>query len=202
MNSARSTIIAFAAAAGLALPLSAQTAFGVDARGNPIAPVPIDTTGMFQAKAASVGPNLFISGQPTAKALTWLHDQGVTTVINLRTEPEMTRLAPFVEEATLQELGMTYVHIPVRGTTEQPYSPQALKTFSDALAGAHGKVLLHCTIAWRASHMWAAYLIQEKHAPVETALALTRSINLMDKMHGMELPVELFLGRTLPELHK
>ncbi len=202
MNSIRRMFIACAAAAALALPLSAQNAFGVDAKGLAIAPVPIDTTGMFQAKAVSVGPNLFISGQPTAKALKWLHDQGVTTVINLRTEPEMTRLAPFVEEATLKELGMTYVHIPLRGTKEQPYSPQALKTFADALAAAHGKVLLHCTIAWRASHMWAAYLIQEKHVPVETALALTRSINLMDDMHGMELPVEMFLGRLLPELHK
>jgi hypothetical protein len=39
--------------------------------------------------------------------------------------------------------------------------------------------------------------------PVVDALALTHSINLMDEMHAsMGLPVEQFLGRQLPELHK
>jgi hypothetical protein len=59
-----------------------------------------------------------------------------------------------------------------------------------------------CTIAWRASHLWAAYLIRERNTPVATALAQTRSINLMDNMRmgGDQQPLEGFLGRTIPEL--
>ena len=71
-----------------------------------------------------------------------------------------------------------------------------------AMAESNGKVLLHCTVAWRASHLYAAYLIQEKHVPVEEALASARSINLMDTMRigGDRQPVEDFLGRTIPEV--
>jgi len=62
--------------------------------------------------------------------------------------------------------------------------------------------LLHCTVAWRASHLWAAYLI-DRGIPVDSALANARAINLMDD-HRMgsngRQPVEDFLGKSLPTL--
>jgi hypothetical protein len=63
-------------------------------------------------------------------------------------------------------------------------------------------VLLHCTVAWRASHLWAAYLIAERGVPVEEALANARAINLGDIDHRMSgrQPVEEFLNRSLPTL--
>jgi protein tyrosine phosphatase (PTP) superfamily phosphohydrolase (DUF442 family) len=97
---------------------------------------------------------------------------------------------------------MEYVYLPMRGTKELPYSPAAVKAFADAMASAKGKVLLHCTIAWRASHLWAAYLIQHRNVPVATALQQARMINLMDdhRMDGDQQPVELFLGRSIAEV--
>ena len=66
---------------------------------------------------------------------------------------------------------------------------------------ADGKVLLHCTVAWRASHLWAAYLIRERKMPVETVLAQTRQINLLDeRAFGNQQPLEGFLGRVVPEM--
>jgi uncharacterized protein (TIGR01244 family) len=164
-------------------------------------PVPMETRGLFQDKLASVGDDMFISGQPTERALRDLRAQGVTTVINLRSPPEMARV-PFNEAALVKELGMEYVYLPMRGTPELPYSPEAVKSFAAAMSGAKGKVLLHCTVAWRASHLWAAYLIQYRGVPVATALAQARTINLMDdmRMDGDEQPVEAFLGRKLPEV--
>ncbi|MEQ1729797.1 MAG: hypothetical protein ABL982_15605, partial [Vicinamibacterales bacterium] len=74
-------------------------------------------------------------------------------------------------------------------------------TFAAAMASAQGKVLLHCTVAWRASHMWAAYLIRERKMPVDTVLAQTRSINLLDERpFGNQQPLEGFLGRVVPEM--
>ena len=67
----------------------------------------------------------------------------------------------------MKELGIKYVYIPMRGTAENPYGPKELDTFAAAMASADGKVLLHCTIAWRASHLWAAYLIRERKMPVD-----------------------------------
>jgi protein tyrosine phosphatase (PTP) superfamily phosphohydrolase (DUF442 family) len=109
---------------------------------------------------------------------------------------------PFDEAALIKNLGIEYVYIPVRGNAEFPYSPAALKSFATAMSGAKGKVLLHCTIAWRASHMWAAYLIEYRGVPPATALQQARMINLMDdmRMDGDTQPVEGFLGRNLPEV--
>ncbi|HEX7121437.1 MAG TPA: hypothetical protein VF178_03630, partial [Gemmatimonadaceae bacterium] len=55
----------------------------------------------------------------------------------------------------------------------------------------------------RASHLWAAYLIQERKVPVEEALSHARAINLMDDHRmgpGGRQPVEDFLDRELPTL--
>ncbi|HEY6219216.1 MAG TPA: sulfur transferase domain-containing protein [Gemmatimonadaceae bacterium] len=194
------------AAAIVALPslASAQKITGANVKAAVPAPVALDTTGMFQAKYAKVGDDMFIGGQPTEKAIRELKAQGVTTIVNLRTPPEMdpARIG-FDEEALAKQLGIRYVHIPMRGNAEMPYSPENLKKFADAMSSADGKVLLHCTIAWRASHMWAAYLIQYRGMPVENALKQTRSINLMDDMRmgaGDKQPVEELLGRALPEV--
>jgi TolB protein len=167
------------------------------------APVPIDTTGRFLAAAVRVGDDFFIAGQPTERALREMHDQGVTTVVNLRSPEEMQNQVKFDERAVVGQLGMKYVYLPMRGTPEFPYSPEAVTKLAAAVAGANGKVLLHCTVAWRASHLWAAYLIHERGVDVETALTNARAINLMDDHRmgpGGRQPVEDFLDRTLPTL--
>ena len=115
----------------------------------------------------------------------------------------MAFLPRFDEAALVKELGMNYVHIPMRGSAENPYGPKQLDQFAAAIASADGKVLLHCTVAWRASHIWAAYLIRDRGVPVATALAQTRSINLRDEApFGGLQPIEGFLGRPVPELAK
>ena len=180
----------------------AQRLAGPHPTGDVPAPVALDTRGVFQDKFARVGSDVFISGQPTERALRDLRAQGVTTVVNLRTPEEMSSRVPFNEAALVKELGMEYVYLPMRGTPEFPYSPDAVKSFAAAMSGATGKVLLQCTMAWRASHLWAAYLIQYRDVPVATALEQARMINLMDdmRMDGDRQPVEAFLGRSLSEV--
>jgi uncharacterized protein (TIGR01244 family) len=193
-----------AAAACLALPFStviAQKLTGPASTAAPPAPVPLDTTGMFLSKFVKVGDDVFIGGQPTEKALRELSAQGVKTVVNLRSPEEMTRSVKFDEAALVKSLGMTYVYLPMRGTPEFPYAPKAIQDLAAAMKATDGKLLLHCTVAWRASHLWAAYLIDQRHVPVETALAQTRAINLMDDMRMSDTqPLEEFLGRTVPGL--
>jgi uncharacterized protein (TIGR01244 family) len=180
----------------------AQRLTGPRPTGDVPAPVVLDPHGQFQEKFASVGDDVFISGQPTEQALRDLKGRGVTTVVNLRSPEEMTKRVSFDEAALVKSLGMEYVYVPVRGTADFPYSPAAVKSFATAMTGAKGKVLLHCTVAWRASHLWAAYLIQYRDVPVAKALEQARTINLMDnmRMDGDRQPVEDFLGRSLPEV--
>ena len=186
----------------IAFPAGAQSIVGKDKTGPVPNPVNLDTAGLFQDKFVTVGDDMFIGGQPTEKALRELRAKGVTTVVNLRMPEEMAKVG-FDEAALVKELGMKYVHIPMRGTADNPYGPKELDTFAAAMAAADGKVLLHCTIAWRASHLWAAYLIRERKMPVETVLSQTRAINLMDDMrmgNSPTQPLEGFLGRTVPEM--
>lgn len=167
------------------------------------APVLLDTTGMFQDRYAKIGDDLFIGGQPTQKALREMKALGVTTIVNLRSPSEMQRIG-FDEEKLIAELGIKYVYLPVRGDSLYPYTPATLAKFTEALKTAEGKVLLHCTIAWRASHLWGAYLIQAG-VPAADALHHARAINLMDE-HRMDAsgrqPMELFLGKSVPGIGK
>ena len=195
------SFMAAALTLSLALPAAAQSVVGKDKTGPVPNPVNLDTAGLFQAKFVSVGDDMFIGGQPTEKALRELRARGVTTLVNLRMPEEMAQVG-FDEAALAKELGIKYVHIPMRGTAANPYGPKELDTFAAAMASADGKVLLHCTIAWRASHLWAAYLIRERKVPVATALSQARSINLMDdmRMGADQQPLEGFLGRVVPEM--
>lgn len=132
----------------------------------------------FQAAIADVGP-AFVAGQPTADALRSMKAAGVTTVISLRRQSEMDdrQQVPFDEPALVKELGMTYVHIPLGGA-DTPYTPEAVAKVNEAMKAAKGKVLLHCTVAWRASHMWAAYLTTYKGYSVADAKKAGEAINM------------------------
>ena len=195
----RSTVV-MALTCCIALPCVGQSIAGKGTAGAVPNPVILDPAGLFQAKFASVGDDMFIAGQPTEKALRDLRARGVTTIVNLRMPAEMARVG-FDEAALAQELGMRYVHIPMNGSPENPYGPKALDTFAAAMASADGKVLLHCTVAWRASHLWAAYLIRVRKVPVTTALSQARQINLMDEVRmSAQQPLEGFLGHAVPEM--
>jgi uncharacterized protein (TIGR01244 family) len=182
----------------------AQKFVGPGPLASPPEPILLRTEGLFTARFAKVGDDLFIAGQPTERALRDLKAQGVTTVINLRMPQEMEQIG-FDEPKLIESLGMKYVYIPMRGGNgAMSYSPQTLAKFTEAMKSAEGKVLLHCTIAWRASHIWAAYLIQEG-VKEETAIAHARAINLMDD-HRMDdsgkQPVEMFLGREVAGIRR
>ena len=202
----RNSIISAAVATLLlSSPSAAQKLVGKGPIRSLPAPVVHDTTGMFIARYTTVGEDLFIAGQPTERALREMKRLGVTTVINLRMPQEMERIG-FDEPKLIAELGMKYVHIPMRGGNgETAYSPETLRKFTEAIQAADGKVLLHCTVAWRTSHLWAAYLIQEHGVPDADALAHARAINLMDD-HRMDAsgrqPVEMFLGRKVEGLRQ
>lgn len=162
----------------------------VQAQGEFPMPERLATEGFREVLA--VAGNLYISGQPDSASFVRLKGEGVGTVINLRTAREMANRAfvPFDEKQLVEELGMRYVHIPLGGE-DTPYTPEAVRKFADAFDGAEGKVLLHCTVAWRASHMLAAYLVRYRGLSPAQAIARAKVINFGD------LPVEGLLGREM-----
>ncbi len=162
----------------------------------PPIPTKIDATG-FQDVLAQTG-GVYIAGQPSVAGLERMAKNGVKTVVSFRTPREMNNreIVPFDEAGKAAELGMEYVNIPLGGD-EHPYSPEALAAFAKVMENADGKTLIHCTVAWRASHMWAAYLTKYKGMDINEAAAHGRAANM-----GVQ-PIEGLLGGdvrySLPE---
>jgi len=153
-------------------------------------PVKLDVKG-FQEVFAEVD-NLYISGQPDKESFAKLKSEGVSTVVNLRTDSEMSNRenVPFDEKAVVDSLGMEYIHIPLGGT-DNPYNNEALVKFGDAVTNAKGKVLIHCTVGRRASYMFAAYLIQFKGFSPNQAIEYAKAVNFG------EWSLEGLLGKKL-----
>jgi uncharacterized protein (TIGR01244 family) len=188
------SIIAWALVVLAALPAAAEKPAVAFDRSAPPDTVP-DFDG-FRGRIYREG-RVFIGGQPSEDAVRALPDHGVTCVVNLRTPSEMEdrERVPFDEAALLEELGIDYVWIPLGGD-DHPYTPAAVEAFAGALERHDGPVLLHCTVGWRASHMWAAYLVEHLGFPVAEAYARGEDIGIG------RLPFARLLDRELKVIER
>jgi uncharacterized protein (TIGR01244 family) len=196
MSRIQHRLLAAALVAVLTPALAAQEAPGAP----PIADLQVDRSRLPERVdgVAGVEQNLFrdgrvyIGGQPSQAALVAFRGLGVTAVVNLRTpaETEDRQRVPFDEAAAVAALGMEHISIPLGGS-EHPYTPQAVAGLAQVLAEHRGPVLLHCTIGWRASYLWVAYLIREQGFALPDALARGEAIAITPD------PLEGLLGRPL-----
>lgn len=184
-------IVLVVAVVSTVLPVLANEARAEAAIEPLVEPQMLDATG-FQDILVRVAPKVYLAGQPSEAGLESLRERGVVRVVNLRTHEEMENrnIVPFDERDKLAQLGIEYVHIPLGGP-DTPYSPSAIDELAQAMSGAQGDVLVHCTVAWRASHLWAAYLVRDHAYSVAEAVALGKQIN----MGGY--PFAEFLGREI-----
>lgn len=147
---------------------------------------------------------LIIAGQPDEAELAAMRDEGVTTVINLRSTREMDRLeraetGAFNQAIVVETAGMEYVHIPLGG--DDGYSPDDLDAFAAAIEKSDGKVLVHCGSGGRARSMWAAYLISNRGYTPAEAEAVIQTLgdqpSATERLLGREV-VPSKLGERLP----
>jgi len=117
--------------------------------------------------------NLTVGGQPTVEQLRAFSEAGYTTVINLRRNGEFDE---FVEEEEVANLGMEYIHIPIRNIDS--ITPANANALHRAISQASGAVLLHCTVGWRAGGLYAIenYLLHD--ASEKEALDLAASAHM------------------------
>lgn len=140
---------------------------------------------------------VFIAGQPDSAALAGANARGVGCIVNLRTPSEMSdrKRVPFDEAALAASLGLEYINLPM-GDDAHPYTTAAVDSLAVILARQDGNVLLHCTVGWRATHMWVAYLVRRQGWPFPEALARGEHIALAKSPFSGLLgrPVTLELG--------
>jgi uncharacterized protein (TIGR01244 family) len=154
-------------------------------------PAPLEDASGFERRAYRDG-RVLVTGQPSEAALERLRAEGVTAVVNLRTQAEMDDRAqvPFDERAAADRLGLDYVHLPIGGDGA-PWRVEVVDELARVLERHRGPVLLHCTVAWRASYVWTAYLVRHLGLPLEEAIDRGRAIGL-----GPD-PLELLLDRPV-----
>lgn len=132
------------------------------------------------------GP-VFVSGQPSLELLRALKGEGVTLVVNLRSEKEVREHAAtgFQEEALVRELGMAYIAIPLgeKGT----YAPAAVERLEQARRARPGKVLIHCASGGRATLLHMAYQVRVAGLSLDEAAAAGRQM-------AFTFPLEDLLG--------
>ena len=140
---------------------------------------------------------VFISGQPDSLALVNANAHGVACVVNLRTPAETSdrKRVPYDEAALAASLGLEYVNLPM-GDDAHPYTTAAVDSLATILARQDGNVLLHCTVGWRATHMWVAYLVRHQGWTFDDALQRGEHVALTESPFSGLLgqPVRLELG--------
>ena len=125
----------------------------------------------------SVGPRVLLAGQPTPVGLANARDSGVTLVINVRPDAEMT----YDERAVVQGLHMVYVSIPFTvDTLNDARVRKFIETIRDLRLreGEADRVLVHCTTGDRVAALWAMYEITDGKVPPEEAVARARKAGL------------------------
>lgn len=131
--------------------------------------------------------NLYLGGQPDSSQVVWFAENGVTLVVNIRTEKEIIKFEkenPGIE-SILDNLDIEYISIPMGG--DIGYSPDFVETFAKAYEANEGKTLLHCASGGRASHLWVAYMANYKNIPINEAVDIGKQMKV-------KLPFEDLLG--------
>ena len=130
-------------------------------------PVP-EIAGISNLRA--VDGRVWRGGQPSVESFPDLVANGVSTIVDLRSEPDAADADPFAET-----MGLDVVHLPVRDG--QIPTRAEIDSFLDVVEHAEGTVFLHCGAGvGRTGAMAAAYLVMTGQASPRQALSQNLSV--------------------------
>lgn len=129
----------------------------------------------------------YIGPQPDEDELEWFAENDVLLVVNTRTDSEIEEHTDeeYDEAELIEELGMTYLHLPLGG--KAGYSPEDVDTLAKYLSISEKKTLVHCRSGVRVSHLMVAYLIKFMNVPVDDAVEIGKKMK-------MQIPFEDMIG--------
>lgn len=116
---------------------------------------------------------LLFGGQPTEDQLEAMAGDGLSLVLDLRTEGENRG---FDEPAALRTLDVPYMNLPI--DADRLALPETFERFIEAMEKADGPVLVHCASGNRVGAMYYAYLVSAKGVDREEARARARANGL------------------------
>jgi tyrosine-protein phosphatase SIW14 len=144
-----------------------------------------------------VDAHLYRGAQPTAEGFRRLREMGITTVINLRMEPDAVKTG---EKRIVEELGMRYIGIPVEDgnfftrsrTIPDGAIREFFKTVDEAARGAD-TVFVHCHRgADRTGALVAFYRIARQGWDTLRAEREAREVGMRSWYRGLQQQIRSF----------
>jgi uncharacterized protein (TIGR01244 family) len=127
----------------------------------------------FQANGIHEFDGVFLAGQPTPEGFAEAQKAGMRTVVNLRAANELN----WDEKATVVELGMQYVHVPV--ASADALTDDVFQQMRQLLKDKTKRpMLVHCFSAGRVGATWLAHRVLDDGLTVEAAVAEAKTIGL------------------------
>ena len=108
------------------------------------------------------GDGIYLSGQPTAGDFILLADRGVKVVVNLRGAAEMAALG-FDEEASVEQAGMQYLHIPI--DSSQLDTKKVDRLLNLLANSGEAPLIVHCGSGNRVGYIWSMFRAIEPPTP-------------------------------------
>lgn len=91
---------------------------------------------------------VIVGAQPSEAELHEMAEEGVRSIVNLRTDgEEMQEMSPEQEGRKVREMGMEYLHIPV---SMDDVGPETVDRFREELDRLPAPVFVHCRLGKRA----------------------------------------------------
>ena len=118
-------------------------------------------------------PNLATSGQPSEAQLAEIAADGYAVVVNLALHND-PRYSLKDESSSVQNLGMSYVHIPVEFSS--PTSEQLASFFAAMSEHTTKRVWVHCAANKRVTAFLGLYFVKCEGIPEAEAFALLRDV--------------------------
>lgn len=136
--------------------------------------------------------DIYLAGQPSLAMLEWLEQEGVGSIINLRTEKENIDFAEmaFDEAEMARKLGFEYHSVPVDGL--EAHTPENLEKMADLVIPGK-KVLIHCASAGRATNFFMAYLVKYEGYTIDEAVEVGEQLKFimpLEKLLDVKVHIE------------
>ncbi|UTW59194.1 hypothetical protein KFE96_02475 [Kordiimonas sp. SCSIO 12603] len=119
---------------------------------------------------------LLVGGQPEKMDIAKIKALGFDTIITLRPYTEETTALTYDEKMVVEDLGMTFVRIPIQ--TEIDLNDRNLALLNQALEAAGGKAFVHCRTGNRVGAMLALRAFKMQKVPFAEAMELGRKAGL------------------------
>jgi protein tyrosine phosphatase (PTP) superfamily phosphohydrolase (DUF442 family) len=138
--------------------------------------------------------NLYLGGQPTYETLLWLKSQGVTKIVNLRSERENNEFTgmAFNESNVTMDLGIKYFSVPVDGIRD--YTPEKLASM-DSIVNTRDILFIHCASGGRVTDFFMGYLVKTRGYDVNSAIEIGRKLKFslpLEKLLDTEIMFSVF----------